>query len=207
MRTLLDRCCSATLAAAHTLWADGHAAVGVPIVLTSKSGELVCTQEHGDLIQLDFPKEASRCDVLPPCVAVEGARSAAERETVDIICAALGLPEDRIVHVCRNRMDVLVEVSAEDFAVLKPDIVRLAQVKNCRVLSVTAPAVMGTSYDFQSRFFAPAVGVPEVRASLKIICSPQVCGMHACAPHCLNPDETDAFVPRMLQRHKQSCVV
>lgn len=138
--------------------------MGTPIVFVSKSGELVCTQIADGLIELNFPSEASRGDLLSPGQGGVSVRDTSEPHTVALISSALSLPVESIVHICRNRMDVLVEVTTEDFQALKVDINKIGEVEYCRVLSITARAPEGTPFDFQSRSFAPAVGVPEVSA-------------------------------------------
>ena len=80
---------------------------------------------------------------------------------IALVCAGLGLAPSQLLHVSRNRMDVLVEVSHEDFLAFRPDMAALARVPACRVLSVTAAAPPSSDYDFTSRAFAPAVGVDE----------------------------------------------
>ncbi len=90
---------------------------------------------------MDFPAE--------PAVAAEGASGVGER--------ALGVTPR---WVGRSRFDYLVELP-DEAAVreLRPDVARLAEL-TVRGTIVTARS-QSPDCDFVSRFFAPAVGVPE----------------------------------------------
>jgi PhzF family phenazine biosynthesis protein len=138
----VDLCGHATLAAAHVLWQVGHLAQDDPAVFHTKSGDLTCTR-HGYGIQMDFPAELAG----PSKVSAETVQS--------MLC--LSAPAQ---FIGENRMDVLVEV--EDQHVLKnlePNFEQICGLKT-RGIIVTAKAI-GDEYDFVSRFFAPAFGVPE----------------------------------------------
>jgi predicted PhzF superfamily epimerase YddE/YHI9 len=95
---------------------------------------------HGEQYQLDFPIKAEE-KTGPPAGLIE----------------ALNVDP---LHVGKNQFDYLVEVQSEAIVrSLVPDLKRLAIVK-CRGVIVTARSESPT-FDFVSRFFAPAVGVDE----------------------------------------------
>jgi PhzF family phenazine biosynthesis protein len=50
----VELCGHATLASAHALWSEGHAATDRPILFRTRSGVLTCTM-RGNLIEMDFP--------------------------------------------------------------------------------------------------------------------------------------------------------
>ncbi|MGE0494888.1 MAG: PhzF family phenazine biosynthesis protein [Vulcanimicrobiota bacterium] len=129
-------CGHATLASAHVLW---HELGGEgPLTFGSLSGPLGATRQ-ADWIELDFPaKLESACQ--PPAGLLE----------------ALGAEP---VYVGRNQFDYLVELASEEAVrELAPDLGALARVE-ARGVIVTARGQ--AEVDFVSRFFAPAVGVPE----------------------------------------------
>jgi len=141
--TEVDLCGHATLASAHMLWETDRLGEDEPAVFHTKSGQLACTR-HGYGIQMDFPAEP-----------VSGTRPA----KASVVVAALGL-EDTGQPVGRNRMDMLVEVaSGAALRAIEPDMEALAALGGRGVI-VTA-ASDSPEYDFLSRFFAPAFGVPE----------------------------------------------
>jgi PhzF family phenazine biosynthesis protein len=138
----VDLCGHATLATTHALVSDGL--VSGKVGFSTRSGVLTAAVDDG-WITLDFP-------VNRP----------AEAEVPAGLVEALGA-EPVSVHSTGELSDVLV-VLADEAAVraLAPD---LGQVKALnqrdrnRGTIVTAPADSG--YDFVSRFFAPASGIPE----------------------------------------------
>ncbi len=129
----VELCGHATLASAHVLLSEGLASG--PLRFHTLSGVLEATQV-GDQIELNFP--ATPAD---PCPAPDG------------LLPALGL--EQATFVGKSRFDYLVVV--DDLTIIRPDLQALAQVE-ARGVIVTGPS---QDYDFQSRFFAPAVGVPE----------------------------------------------
>ncbi len=135
----VDLCGHATLASAHVLWETGRLPAGDPARFHTRSGLLTATRAGGDIV-LDFP-----------AVPVEGC------PPPDGLVDALGaVPRT----VGRNRMDVLVELEYESAVrSLRPDFGRLAAVP-VRGVIATAPSAE-PAFDFVSRFFAPASGVPE----------------------------------------------
>lgn len=135
----VDLCGHATLASAHILWETGVLPPYEPARFLTRSG-LLTAACHRDWIEMDFPAKAPE-PVTPP----EG------------LLQALGVSAR---YIGSNRMDYLVEMETEEAVrALDPDFVRLAQLP-VRGLIVTSLTSM-PGYDFVSRFFAPAAGVPE----------------------------------------------
>jgi PhzF family phenazine biosynthesis protein len=135
----VDLCGHATVASAHVLWEDGQLAQDQQARFWTRSG-LLTADRRGDWIELDFPSTPPG-RIEPP----------AELE------AALGA---RPVFVGRSRFDLFMELESEAAVrAIQPDIGRLRALPG-RGIIVTAAADQG-SFDFVSRFFAPAVGVPE----------------------------------------------
>jgi PhzF family phenazine biosynthesis protein len=137
-RTEVALCGHATLAAAHVLWNElGQAQQ--PLVFYSASGLLkACKEPQG--IMLDFP-----IDKL-------------NEQTIDqaLIDALGGQPE----RLFRGREDLLaVYSSAQQVRSLNPDQAALSKI-TCRGVITTAPGDE-EGVDFISRFFAPALGIPE----------------------------------------------
>ena len=133
-------CGHATLASAHVLWSEGHLSPGMQARFQTLSGLLTADKE-GDWIKLDFP-----------------GKSAVEADAPAGMLEALGA--DGVKFVGKNVFDYIVELESEaDVRKLQPDFGRLQQVQ-ARGVMVTARAD-SDEFDFVSRFFAPAVGVPE----------------------------------------------
>ncbi len=135
----VDLCGHATLASAHLLWEIGALAPERAAVFHTRSGRLTA-RRHDGRIEMDFPAEPAE-EIAPPVALVQ----------------ALGAQP---VYAGRNRMDYLLALPAEaDVRALAPDMSRLAQLDTRGVIVTAAAATDG--YDFVSRFFAPAFGVPE----------------------------------------------
>lgn len=135
----VDLCGHATLASSFVLWETGRLASDEMARFETRSGRLTATRSV-DAIQLDFPS-----DRVEPCTAPEG------------MLESLGTTAR---FVGRNRMDYLVELESETAVrSLAPDFRSLAAVE-ARGIIVTARSV-DPKFDFVSRFFAPATGVPE----------------------------------------------
>lgn len=134
----VDLCGHATLASAHVLWSTGRLASSEPArFLTRVHGTLTCTSVEGR-VAMDFPAVPTEPHPAPPGFA-----------------AALGAP---IVGFASNGMDFLAELEDEQAVRdLDPDMAAIQDLGQ-RGLIVTA---RGEQYDFVSRFFAPAFGVPE----------------------------------------------
>jgi PhzF family phenazine biosynthesis protein len=134
----VDLCGHATLASAHILWQQGHAAGG-EIRFSTKSGVLKAMR-HGEDIELDFPLKLEQAAEAPPG-----------------LLEALGISAK---YVGKNQFDYLLEVESE--AALRgiaPDFKRLAMVP-VRGTIVTSRSA-DPHFDFVSRFFAPAAGIDE----------------------------------------------
>lgn len=135
----VDLCGHATLASAHILWESGTLQPDTEAKFLTKSGLLTASKKR-DFIELDFPLE-------------EDAAVPAPRELLD------GLKVGP-VYIGRNRMDYIVEVESEGIVRnLCPDMELLKRI-NTRGIIVTARSD-AAEYDFVSRFFAPAYGIPE----------------------------------------------
>jgi PhzF family phenazine biosynthesis protein len=133
-------CGHATLAAAHVLWEEGHARAGERLEFQTLSGVLAAERRDG-WIELDFPATPAEPASPPPA-----------------LLEALGVTAP--VAVAKSRFDYLVEVpSAAEVRALAPDFGALGRVE-VRGVMVTAGSDVAEA-DFVSRFFAPAVGVPE----------------------------------------------
>ena len=136
----VDLCGHATLASAHVLWATGTAPARSALEFSTRSGILSAAPADGGAIALDFPAEPPTAADLP-----------AE------LLEALGA---KALWTGKNRFDAFVEVADEEVVRdLEPDLGALASM-DVRGTVVTAAAA-GDGYDFVSRFFGPAVGVPE----------------------------------------------
>ena len=131
----VDLCGHATLATAWVLF-NRLGIGGDSVTFSSRSGPLPVTRD-GDWLVLDFPAQPPR-----PCA------------TPAVLVEALGAEPSE----CLEYVDLLA-VFDDPEAVLgmRPDMGRLAAL-DYRGTIVTAPH---PEYDFVSRFFGPAVGVPE----------------------------------------------
>jgi PhzF family phenazine biosynthesis protein len=135
----VDLCGHATLASAHVLWETGQLGRSEVARFATRSGILTAVTRES-WITLDFPATPPRAAELPPALA-SGLR-----------IRALG--------AWRTPFDWLVEL--EDEAAVRavtPDLTALASLGGRGVI-VTSRA-SSPDYDFVSRFFAPAVGIPE----------------------------------------------
>jgi predicted PhzF superfamily epimerase YddE/YHI9 len=136
----VELCGHATLAAAHVLWEEGKLGPGDEARFLTLSGPLGARRD-GDWIELDFP--ATPASPAPPPPGLFG---------------ALGL--DSAAAVARSRFDYLVEVPEPALVrSLSPDFLALGRVAARGIIVTSVSDVPGA--DFISRFFAPAVGVPE----------------------------------------------
>lgn len=137
--TEVDLCGHATLASAHVLWEEHQLAPDARACFHTRSGLLTASRD-ARLIWLDFPATPSE-PVSPPRDLEHG----------------LGAPAR---YVGRTRFDYLVELDSETtLRDLVPDLTALSRLP---VRGVIVTARSGDpEYDFVSRFFAPAAGVPE----------------------------------------------
>jgi PhzF family phenazine biosynthesis protein len=136
----VDLCGHATLASAHVLWSEGHLTPEQPAHFHTRSGLLsACKQQ--DWIELNFPTQ--------PVQAVT--------EPIDF---ASILGTQQILSIHRNATNYLVELSDQaTIADLKPDFAAMTTLQAQGVI-VTSLAT-ASHYDFVSRYFAPAAGIPE----------------------------------------------
>ncbi|SDQ92437.1 phenazine biosynthesis protein PhzF family [Actinopolyspora saharensis] len=133
--TEVDLCGHATLATAHVLGGEQR--------FDTRSGELGCSVRDDGMIELDFPAQ--------PCSA---------SEETEVLPALGQRAEEHVDHLARSEFDLIVQLSdASLVRQLRPDMSALADVPG-RGITVTARGDRD-GVDVVSRFFAPAVGVPE----------------------------------------------
>lgn len=131
-------CGHATLASAHILW--NELGCEDEILRFQSASGLLSANRQADRILLDFP-----ADSLSP--------SSIDPRLVE----ALG---EKPIAVFRGREDLLVVFkAAQQLKALNPDQAGLAKI-SCRGVIATAPGDE-PGIDFISRFFAPALGIPE----------------------------------------------
>jgi PhzF family phenazine biosynthesis protein len=153
--TEVDLCGHATLAAAHALWHTGTVADSTSeIHFRSRSGSLRARRTDDGRIQLNFPATPPA-----PLAAAEEAKLRGQLPEL------LGIRGEQAVFAGRSRFDVVVHVTPEAFAGLRPNMAAIEAVAG-RGLIVTAVGgaasdARTTSHAFVSRFFAPQSGVPE----------------------------------------------
>jgi len=136
----IDLCGHATLASAHVLWEEGHLPRGAQARFHTRSG-LLTAERHGEWIELDFPVQRG----VPA-------------EPLPSLLSGLGITAARAI--TKNRLDYLVEVESEaELRAVKPNHTLLRQIP-VRGVIVTARSD-SPSFDFMSRFFAPASGIDE----------------------------------------------
>ena len=131
-------CGHATVASAHTLWQTGMLEPDETARFHTKSGLLTATK-RGDWIELDFPAT----------FVTEAPAPAGLLESFPIKPSFIG----------RSKFDYLLEVQEEELHSLVPKFGKLAKVEARGVIVTSKSADL--TYDFQSRFFAPASGVNE----------------------------------------------
>ncbi len=135
----VDLCGHATLASAHVLYTTGVVALDQRIAFSTRSGTLLAARAN-DQIELDFP------------LLREG-----PVECPSELPAALGV---KPIYVGKSRHDLIVEVADEaQVREAKPDFQQLAKAATRGVI-LTARS-KSSEFDFISRFFAPAAGIPE----------------------------------------------
>jgi predicted PhzF superfamily epimerase YddE/YHI9 len=145
----VDLCGHATLAAAHVMWHAGVLAPDREARFHTKSGCLSAIKD-GESIRMDFPSEPASEVTAHPNLE-----------------AALG---QKAEWVGQNRMDLLVQLPhSHDVRSLGPRMAAIAMLGGRGVI-VTAPSD-DPAYDFISRFFAPAAGVPEDDATGSAHCA------------------------------------
>ncbi len=136
----VDLCGHATLGAAFVLAERGDLASGGTVRFSTRSGWLTAALVQEGCIELDFPAEPARACEAPSTLE-----------------HALGVVPR---YVGRNRFDLLVELAdPATLRNLRPDFSSLEAIFARGVIVTSAPD--SEEFDFLSRFFAPAVGVPE----------------------------------------------
>ncbi len=131
----VDLCGHATLASAFVVFNHLDRTLDT-VRFDSQSGPLIVARED-DLLNMDFPRRAPT-----PCAAPAGLVTALGAEPIDILCAR----------------DYLIVLESESTVrCLEPDMTFLAGLDRLGIC-ITA---RGDEVDFVSRFFAPAVGIPE----------------------------------------------
>ena len=131
----VDLCGHATLASAFVIMTSLDPSVQ-SVSFQTRSGKLT-VQRDGDLYAMDFPsRPPERCEAHPRLVD------------------ALGTAP---LEVLAARDYLAVYRDEDEVQSLQPDMELLSQIDRFATI-VTAP---GRKYDFVSRFFAPAKGVPE----------------------------------------------
>jgi PhzF family phenazine biosynthesis protein len=141
-----DLCGHATLATAHVLSEDGR--VGRSVRFLTRSGVLEAVIGVDGAITLDFP-----------------AAEIAEIGSPAGLADTLGTPPATTLSTGRLRDVVAVFDEENPVRALTPDLGAIADIARrdgIRGITVTAPAGAGSGgYDFVSRFFSPADGIPE----------------------------------------------
>lgn len=142
----VDLCGHATLATAHALRSDSGSPGSVRF--SSRSGVLIAHTHDDGTVTLDFPA-APAVEIVVP----------------DDLAEALNAKPDTAYST--GALGDLLAVLSDEASVrtLVPDFTALAHLScrdSIRGIIATAPAVdPGSGYDFVSRFFAPAAGIPE----------------------------------------------
>ncbi|MEO1093324.1 MAG: PhzF family phenazine biosynthesis protein [Cyanobacteria bacterium J06638_28] len=139
----VDLCGHATLASAHVLWSEGHLAADQEARFHTRSGLLTATQS-ARWITLNFPGQPVAAVPAPP----------------ELLQALPGAKPIYVGHGDSAEANFLVELESEaQVRSLQPDFAKLKTL-SAMGLIVTASAADPT-YDFVSRYFAPAVGIDE----------------------------------------------
>ena len=146
----VDLCGHATLATAHVLWETGRLGPRDAAKFETRSGTLTAGRKSGGggpgderEIELDFPSMPAQRAEAPPG-----------------LIESLGV---KPLFVGRNRFDWFVEVASEaEVRAASPDFARLKAIpaRGVMLTSLASPA-NAKSFDFVSRFFAPAAGIDE----------------------------------------------
>ncbi|MEA5466766.1 PhzF family phenazine biosynthesis protein [Leptothoe sp. PORK10 BA2] len=132
-------CGHATLASAHVLWTEGHLADGITARFQTKSGELLVEQQ-GELLRMNFPAQPVYDAPISPAIV-------------------MAINHADIVHGARNDTNYLVELRSHQAVInLTPDFAKIAELPYQGVIVTSAGEA---PYDFISRYFVPAMGIPE----------------------------------------------
>lgn len=134
----VEMCGHATLATAHVLFQDKHVAQNKRITFHTLSGPLYASL-NGEWIELNFPAKPPKEEPIPENL----------ENTLGFMPAYFAKAGEDCMAVCD---------SEEAIRNLKPNISAIEKLPT-RGLLVTAKG--SGEYDFVSRFFAPAYGIPE----------------------------------------------
>ncbi|SDO99631.1 phenazine biosynthesis protein PhzF family [Actinopolyspora xinjiangensis] len=133
--TEVDLCGHATLATAHVLAGSQR--------FDTRGGELRCEVTADGTVEMDFPLRPNE-----------------PAEDVSVTAALGDVSPERVIAVARSGTDLLVQLDDAGLVrELRPDLSEVPRITE-RGMIVTA-ASDRPDRDFVSRFFAPAVGVPE----------------------------------------------
>eukprot|EP00040_Diaphanoeca_grandis_P007990 m.43308 g.43308 ORF g.43308 m.43308 type:complete len:290 (-) comp19341_c0_seq3:66-935(-) len=146
----IDLCGHATLATAHHLFSTGVKGDQGVITFSTRSGDLTAKQVEGG-IELDFPTEIVTTDVIPSG-----------------LLESCGLAADQVKFFGKNRMDYMVVIEGGLKAIegVTPDMTSLAKFPTRCVLVTSLATEEDIAngpgvFDFVTRVFAPAAGIPE----------------------------------------------
>jgi len=135
----VDLCGHATLASSHILWETGREDKSSTLQFHTGSGLLKADYYKGE-IGLDFPLIESKKIEIP-----------------EALTKALGV---RPVNLHKTKWYYIAEFDSEDTVrKVKPDFALLQSLESWGTIITARSSMPG--YDFVSRFFAPAKGVPE----------------------------------------------
>jgi PhzF family phenazine biosynthesis protein len=145
----VDLCGHATLAAAHVVWETKRAPFDAALSFATRSGTLVA-RRRDDLVEIDLPaRPADPAPVPREVLAATG------------VAAAVRTARDHQTYVVELESEAAVRGLAPDFAAMRALTQRGALDEDIdRRVLVTAPAST-PGFDVVSRYFAPALGVPE----------------------------------------------
>ena len=137
----VDLCGHATLACAHVLYETGRLAAVDTAAFNTRSGRLTVTRHSASSLTMDFPATVpAACPLAAGFVEALGFEPTwFGRSRFDWFAVA---PDERTVRACQPNAAAVAALGM-------------------RGVIVTARANASSSADVVSRFFAPAVGVPE----------------------------------------------
>jgi predicted PhzF superfamily epimerase YddE/YHI9 len=136
-------CGHATLASSHVLWSEGFLPPAQPARFHTLSGLLTARREGG-WIEMDFPAQPA-----VPC------------EKPEWLERSLGVP---VLTIARSNSAYLAEIApGPALRALKPDLAAMERgLRREKLIGVMVTCLsQDPDYDFLSRFFGPAAGVPE----------------------------------------------
>lgn len=149
-----DLCGHATLATAHVLASEltadrdeGASGEQTVVRFATRSGLVSAHVEPQGVITLDFPAAPAVPVLAPPGLAEAlGVTAQSVYATGALRDLLVVLPDERTLRAVRPNFDAVAALTRSE---------------NLRAITITAPAERGVAYDFVSRFFSPADGIPE----------------------------------------------